>query len=188
MIRRLKISALANALANIPQVPSCQRLTQRCLLSQSASNSAARKARGGRAFSGDVQDNTAETVSFTFIEAKTGDKINVKAKAGKTVLETAIDNNVDIEGITRVVGCLAVRLSDLCVGACGGELACSTCHVVISQELFDQLPAKSEEEQDMLDLAWGVMDTSRLCCQIKVSKLLEGQQFTVPSETNNMLP
>ena len=80
-----------------------------------------------------------------------------------------MDNNVDIEG------------------ACGGQLACSTCHVILPQEVYDSLPEKTEEEEDMLDLAWGLQDTSRLCCQIKVSKDIEGAVFTVPMETNDML-
>ena len=44
-------------------------------------------------------------------------------------------------------------------GACGGEMACSTCHVVLSEKLFGSLEDKTEEEEDMLDLAWGVTDT-----------------------------
>lgn len=69
-------------------------------LSASVGAGAARKARGGRAFSGDSNnDDKAETVKFSFVEAKNGDQIDVVAKVGKTVLETAIDNNVDIEGL-----------------------------------------------------------------------------------------
>lgn len=45
------------------------------------------------------------------------------------------------------------------LGACGGELACSTCHLVFEKELFEKLPEISEEEEDMLDLAWGLTDT-----------------------------
>lgn len=47
----------------------------------------------------------------------------------------------------------------MCIGACGGELACSTCHLVFEKELFEKLPEISEEEEDMLDLAWGLTDT-----------------------------
>jgi ferredoxin-2, mitochondrial len=80
-------------------------------------------------------------VNFSFYEERSGDTIAVKAEPGKKVLDIALDNNIDIEG------------------ACGGELACSTCHVKMSKELFDRLPAKKVEEDDMLDLAWGVSDT-----------------------------
>ena len=44
-------------------------------------------------------------------------------------------------------------------GACGGDLACSTCHVVLPKEYYDKLDKKEEEEDDMLDLAWGLTDT-----------------------------
>lgn len=103
-------------------------------------------------------------MNIVFIEAKNGDRIIASGDVGKRVLDVALDHNVDIEG------------------ACGGELACSTCHVILEKELYDSLPKKSEEEEDMLDLAWGRTDTSRLCCQIKLTEALEGAQFTVPAE------
>ena len=109
-------------------------------------------------------------VDFSFIEGKEPNiKINVKGEIGSSVLDVALDHNIDIEG------------------ACGGELACSTCHVILSPELYNKLPKKSEEEQDMLDLAWGLEPTSRLCCQIKVTEDLKDAVFKVPTETNNML-
>lgn len=83
-----------------------------------------------------------------------------------------------------------VPCAPLPAGACGGELACSTCHVLLPQEYFDRLggaAALSEEEEDMLDLAWGVTDRSRLGCQVCITPQLEGVQFVVPSETNSML-
>lgn len=98
-----------------------------------------------------------------------GEDIPVTAEEGKSLLEVAHENDIELEG------------------ACGGELACSTCHVVFSPELFAKLPEKKEEEEDMLDLAWGLTDTSRLGCQIKVSPVLENAVITIPEETNNML-
>ena len=59
-------------------------------------------------------------------------------------------------------------------------MACSTCHVVLEQHVYDSLPEPEEEELDMLDLAFGLTDTSRLGCQIKVAKNLEGARITVP--------
>ena len=67
-------------------------------------------------------------------------------------------------------------------GACDHSLACSTCHVVLEQEVFSELDAVDDEEMDMLDLAFGLEDTSRLGCQVKVSKLLEGTKVTLPTE------
>lgn len=83
----------------------------------------------------------ANSVNIVFVEAKNGDRIHVKAAVGKRVLDIALDHNVDIEG------------------ACGGELACSTCHVILSKDVYDKIPPKKEEEEDMLDLAWGREDT-----------------------------
>jgi ferredoxin len=108
-------------------------------------------------------------VTFRFLEEKNGDLIEVKAVRGVSVLDVALDYNVDIEG------------------ACGGQMACSTCHVILDKKLYDHLPSKQEEEDDMLDLAWGLTDTSRLCCQIKVTDLLEGQTFKIPKDTHNLL-
>ena len=75
-------------------------------------------------------------------------------------------------------------------GACGGELACSTCHIIMSQEWYDKMEGfceKTEEEEDMLDLAWGVTDTSRLGCQCVVSEELAGLEVIIPDESESML-
>lgn len=107
-------------------------------------------------------------MSFVFVED--GEEVPVTAEEGKTLLEVAHDNEVELEG------------------ACDGSLACSTCHLILEQNVFDSLPAPEEEELDMLDLAFGLTDTSRLGCQIKVTKGLEGAKFTVPDGSNNMQP
>lgn len=84
----------------------------------------------------------SNTVKFTFVEEKDPSvQIQVEGEVDSTVLDVALKHNIDIEG------------------ACGGEMACSTCHVILSEDLFNRLPAKSEEEQDMLDLAWGLQPT-----------------------------
>eukprot|EP00981_Chlorochromonas_danica_P014483 scaffold8015_cov165-Ochromonas_danica.AAC.41 len=82
-----------------------------------------------------------QTVKITFVEEANDNVVEVDATIGKSVLDVAVEHDIDIEG------------------ACGGELACSTCHVVLSQELYDRLPAKKEEEADMLDLALGLTPT-----------------------------
>ena len=98
---------------------------------------------------------------MTFIED--GEEVQVDAEIGKSLLEVAHANEIDLEG------------------ACDGSLACSTCHLILDQEVYDALPAPDEEEEDMLDLAMDLTDTSRLGCQIKVTKDLEGMVARVPA-------
>jgi 2Fe-2S ferredoxin len=72
-------------------------------------------------------------------------------------------------------------------GACEGNMACSTCHVVVEKAFFDRLPLASEDEEEMLDLASGLRATSRLGCQIQVTKALSGMRVHVPRESRNMM-
>ena len=95
-----------------------------------------------------------------------GEKVTVTAPEGDNLLDIVINNDIDIDGF----------------GACEGTLACSTCHVVLSQEDFDRLP---DEELDMLDLAFGLTETSRLGCQVCVSKELSGITVRVPEGVND---
>ncbi|CAM9474504.1 unnamed protein product [Ectocarpus fasciculatus] len=108
-----------------------------------------------------------DKVKMTFLEDD-GTEIKVEAEVGATLLEVAHENDVELEG------------------ACGGDLACSTCHVVLPKEYYDKLDEKEEEEDDMLDLAWGLTDTSRLGCQIKVTRDLEGMLIKVPEDSMDM--
>ncbi|CAB1105864.1 unnamed protein product [Ectocarpus sp. CCAP 1310/34] len=108
-----------------------------------------------------------DKVNMTFLEDD-GTEIKVEAELGATLLEVAHENDVELEG------------------ACGGDLACSTCHVVLPKEYYDKLDEKEEEEDDMLDLAWGLTDTSRLGCQIKVTRDLEGMLIKVPEDSMDM--
>ncbi|KAF4740854.1 Adrenodoxin, mitochondrial [Perkinsus olseni] len=64
-------------------------------------------------------------------------------------------------------------------------MACSTCHCILSQDLYDSLPEPSEEEEDLLDLAPGLEDTSRLGCQVKVTEDMDGQEVKLPPSTVN---
>ena len=95
--------------------------------------------------------------------------IEVNAKEGLSILEVARKHDIDIEG------------------ACDGALACSTCHVIIGQDFFAKLPEASEEEEDMLDLAFGLTSTSRLGCQIIVTADMEGLEIRLPSATRNIM-
>ncbi len=103
---------------------------------------------------------------ITFIQ-KDGTPTNVDAPDGLTVLEVARKHNVDLEG------------------ACEGSLACSTCHVIVDPKYYDTLPEASEDEEDMLDLAFGLTKTSRLGCQICMAPELDGLVVTIPSATRN---
>lgn len=105
---------------------------------------------------------------ITFV-AGDGTKKKVDAPNGLSVLEVAHKNDIDLEG------------------ACEGSLACSTCHVVVDKEWFEKLDEASEEEEDMLDLAFGLTHTSRLGCQIKMTDELDGLSVTIPAATRNML-
>ncbi len=103
---------------------------------------------------------------MTFVEPD-GTRREVEAPLGLTVLEIARRNNVDIEG------------------ACEGSLACSTCHVIVDPAWFGRLAKPSEDEEDMLDLAFGLERTSRLGCQIVMSEALDGLVVRLPAATRN---
>ena len=105
---------------------------------------------------------------MTFIESD-GTPLEVEAPVGHSVLRIAQDNNIDIEG------------------ACEGAMACSTCHVIVASDWFDRLDAASEDEEDMLDLAFGLTRTSRLGCQIIISPDLDGLTVRLPATTRNLL-
>ena len=105
---------------------------------------------------------------LTFIEHD-GTRKDVEVTEGLSVLEAAHRNGIDLEG------------------ACEGSLACSTCHVVVPEEWFDKLEEPSEDEEDMLDLAFGLTETSRLGCQIIMSPDLDGLEIELPAATRNMM-
>ncbi len=71
-------------------------------------------------------------------------------------------------------------------GTCEGQMACSTCHVIVTADDFARLPPASEMEEDMLDYAAGVTRTSRLACQIWLTQALDGLTVRVPSESRDM--
>ena len=104
--------------------------------------------------------------AITFIE-RNGNRKTCDAPLGLSLLEIAHRNQIDLEG------------------ACEGSLACSTCHLVIEPDWYDVLPGASEDEEDMLDLAFGLTKTSRLGCQIIVTEELDGLVVSLPSGTRN---
>ena len=99
---------------------------------------------------------------MTFIE-RNGNRREVEAPLGLSVLEVAHKHDVDVEG------------------ACEGSLACSTCHVIIDPAWFNKLAKPTEDEEDMLDLAFGLEKTSRLGCQIVMTEALDGLTVKLPS-------
>jgi ferredoxin len=104
----------------------------------------------------------------TFTDDKDGSVTTVQAPIGESLLEVAHHNDIDLEG------------------ACEGSLACSTCHIIVEdQAMYDRLPEPCDDENDMLDLAFGLTDTSRLGCQIKATKDLDGLRVRIPSATRN---
>ena len=109
----------------------------------------------------------ANTVKFTFVK-RDGSKLPVETEAGRHLLDIAKKNDVELEG------------------ACEASLACSTCHVILPQEVYDALPPASDEEEDLLDLAFGLTATSRLGCQVEASELLEGREVTLPKASRNL--
>ena len=72
-------------------------------------------------------------------------------------------------------------------GACEGVMACSTCHVIVDVEDFAKLPAASEEEEDLLDLAAHATRTSRLACQILLTDDMQSLSVRIPPEARNWM-
>jgi ferredoxin len=72
-------------------------------------------------------------------------------------------------------------------GACEGVMACSTCHVIVDAEDFERLPAASEEEEDLLDLAAHASRTSRLACQIILTDEMSTLTVRVPASAKNWM-
>ncbi|MBM3490994.1 MAG: 2Fe-2S iron-sulfur cluster binding domain-containing protein [Alphaproteobacteria bacterium] len=106
---------------------------------------------------------------MVFISADGRQRWEVEAPVGDSVLQIAHRHNIAIEG------------------ACEGSLACSTCHVIVEPNHYKLLPAPSIDEQDMLDLAFGLTRTSRLGCQLVMTATLDGLTVRLPASTRNML-
>ena len=104
---------------------------------------------------------------MTFVE-RDGTHREVSAPLGLSVLEVAHKHGVDIEG------------------ACEGSLACSTCHVIVDPAWFPKLVKPTEDEEDMLDLAFGLEKTSRLGCQLVITEALDGLVVRLPASTRNV--
>lgn len=97
------------------------------------------------------------------IVAFDGTRFDLDAEEGSTVMENAVRNSVP--GIEA---------------ECGGACACATCHVYVDEAWAEKTGGPEPMEEDMLDFAFDVRPTSRLSCQIKVSKELDGLVVHVP--------
>ncbi|GGD48426.1 2Fe-2S iron-sulfur cluster binding domain-containing protein [Erythrobacter arachoides] len=107
-----------------------------------------------------------QSVKVHFVTRK-GERIDAEAAVGDRLLEVGQAAGLPLEG------------------TCEGQMACSTCHVIVAPEWFGKLPAPSEEEEDMLDLAADVHATSRLSCQIVLSPALDGIAVRIPADSND---
>jgi ferredoxin-2, mitochondrial len=98
---------------------------------------------------------------------RSGLRTETEAVVGETLLSVAHRTGVDLEG------------------ACEGSCACSTCHVILEETVYSRLPEPSDEENDMLDMAYGLSETSRLGCQVKVEPYMHNATIEIPAATRN---
>lgn len=113
------------------------------------------------------EEANTETISVTFVD-KYGEEKIIKVPVGMSMLEAAHENDIDLEG------------------ACEGSLACSTCHVIVMDVgYYNKLPEPTDEENDMLDLAFGLTEMSRLGCQVIAEPELDGMRVALPAATRN---
>ena len=97
-----------------------------------------------------------------------GQDIEALAEPGQTLLDVGQAAGLPLEG------------------TCEGQMACSTCHVIVDAEWFGRLPGASEDEEDMIDLAAGATRHSRLSCQIILADDMDGLTVRLPAESHNM--
>ena len=109
---------------------------------------------------------TAAAIRVSFTDAR-GSVIEAKAAVGDNLLRLGQARGLPLEG------------------TCEGQMACSTCHVIVAPEWFDRLPRAREEEEDMLDLAAGACRTSRLACQIDLTPDLDGLAVRVQADAHD---
>jgi ferredoxin len=107
-------------------------------------------------------------IRVRFVSADGGRVEEVEAQAGERLLDVAQAHGQPLEG------------------TCEGQMACSTCHVIVAAEDFARLPTASEEEEDLLDLAANVRRTSRLACQIRLDEALGTLTVRMPGASHDM--
>ncbi|KAH7318421.1 2Fe-2S ferredoxin-type domain-containing protein [Stachybotrys elegans] len=115
-----------------------------------------------------TEPKPGEELWVTFID-KEGVEHKIAVCEGDNLLDIAQGHDLEMEG------------------ACGGSCACSTCHVIVKdEEFYDKMPEPEDDENDMLDLAFSLTETSRLGCQVKMTKDLDGLVVKLPSMTRNL--
>ncbi|KAM6958196.1 adrenodoxin-like [Tautogolabrus adspersus] len=119
---------------------------------------------GHRSFTTGTQSLRSDNKVMIHFINRDGEKITAKGSPGDSLLDVVINEDLDFDGF----------------GACEGTLACSTCHLIFDEDVYKKLGPVTDEEMDMLDLAYGLTDTSRLGCQICLTKSLEGVVARVP--------
>lgn len=107
-------------------------------------------------------------IRIHFLAADGAPITEAEAESGARLLEVAQNCGLPLEG------------------TCEGQMACSTCHVIIAADWFEKLPRAREEEEDMLDLAACATRHSRLACQILLTPELDGLTLRLPGEHRNM--
>ncbi|XP_058097957.1 uncharacterized protein LOC131242963 [Magnolia sinica] len=160
MVKELKIGRVISiSRTGYVQRPSSHYL-QSPFQKYSFSTTAADKAR-------EAENEKKEKISVTFVD-KDGEEKHIKVPVGMSMLEAAHENDIELEG------------------ACEGSLACSTCHVIVMDVAFyNKLEDPTDEENDMLDLAFGLTETSRLGCQVIAKPELDGIRLALPAATRN---
>jgi ferredoxin len=137
-----------------------QRLFSRRLLS-SGGSCVIKRWHGGPK----VPENAPE-ITLSYLQPN-GETKTVKARVGENILRVAHRNEIDLEG------------------ACEGVSACSTCHVILDPAIYRKLPLASDDEEDMLDMAPGLTETSRLGCQVTLEEFMDGMTVEMPKATRN---
>ena len=106
------------------------------------------------------------SITITFLDPR-GKTITAAAEPGDNLLRIGQAAGLPLEG------------------TCEGQMACSTCHVIVAAEWFDRIPPAAEEEEDMLDFAAGARRTSRLSCQIELTAEMDGLTVSIPAESSD---
>jgi len=107
-------------------------------------------------------------VKIIFTNAQKSETWPIEANVGDSLLDIAQDLDLDVEG------------------ACEGSMACSTCHMIIDSNYYEKLKTPSDEEEDLLDITFGVTMTSRLGCQVIITQAMDGMVVVLPEATQNM--